>query len=238
LADERPLLRVENLHAHYGLSHVLQGVTLDVPAGRVTALVGRNGVGKTTLVNVIMGIVPATRGRLLYEERDLTVLSPTARRGLGIALVPQGRRIFRSLTVEEHLALVKPIAGSPFDSDRLYETFPRLRERRRSPARTLSGGEQSMLAIARALTTNPRFLVMDEPTEGLAPLLVETVREIVGRVRALGVTVLLVEQNLGFALAVADRIAVMRRGAIADSRERHDVGDASKLTELILGGDP
>jgi branched-chain amino acid transport system ATP-binding protein len=152
-----------------------------------------------------------------------------------MALVPQGRRVFKSLTVDEHLNLVPIPSGSTFTRDRLYELFPRLAERRRSLARTLSGGEQSMLAVARALTTNPRLLLMDEPTEGLAPLLVETVREIIGRVRAQGLTVLLVEQNLQFALACADRVAVMQRGAIARVYDAGAIPDRAALSASILG---
>lgn len=234
MAGETPILRVEDLHAHYGPSHVLHGVNLALPVGRVTTIVGPNGVGKTTLINAIMGLVPVTRGRVLLADTDLTTMPASARRGVGMALVPQGRRIFRSLTVDEHLSLVRPRDGDRFDHEWLLETFPRLRERRRSLAGTLSGGEQSMLAIARALTTNPRLLLMDEPTEGLAPLLVETVAAIVARLRDLGLTILLVEQNLGFALAVADRVAVMHRGEIDRVRARSEIADVAALGDLVL----
>lgn len=236
MANERPLLLFKEIHSYYGSSHVLHGVSLDVPAGLITAVVGRNGVGKTTLINVGMGLVPVARGQLLLRGRDLTGMPPEARRELGLALVPQGRRVFRSLTVEEHLRLVKPARDAPFDLARIYETFPRLRERRTSAAVTLSGGEQSMLAIARALTTNPTILLMDEPTEGLAPLLVDTVRRIVEQLRASGLTVLLVEQNLAFARAVADRIAIMQRGAIDRIIPRHDMPDIEALSRFILEG--
>ena len=235
--NRETLLRIEQVHAYYGLSHVLQGICLDVTAGQVTAVVGRNGVGKTTLINTLMGLVPASAGQMLLGGADLAKLPPTRRRGLGMALVPQGRRVFRSLTVDEHLQLVTIPAGSPYTRDRLYEIFPRLHERRRSLAKNLSGGEQSMLAIARALTTNPRLLLMDEPTEGLAPLLVERVREIIERVREQGLTVLLVEQNLQFALACADRVAVMQRGAVAQVFEPGAVPDRAALSDLIMGHD-
>ena len=235
MAAERPVLRIEDLHAHYGVSHVLQGVTLDVPAGQVTAILGRNGVGKTTLINALMGLHPATGGHVTYEGADLLRRPATARRRLGIALVPQGRRVFRSLTVDEHLSLAGPGDDGLFTRDWIFETFPRLRERQRALARTLSGGEQSMLAIARALTANPRLLLMDEPTEGLAPLLVATVRAVIERIRELGLTVLLVEQNLGFALSVADRVAVMHRGKVEQTFERGAVPDVATLSDLMLG---
>jgi ABC-type branched-subunit amino acid transport system ATPase component len=234
LAVDQPLLRIEGVHAFYGMSHVLQGTNLEVPARQVTALVGRNGVGKTTLVNAVMGLIPAT-GSAQYEGVDLLRQPPTSRKGLGIGLVPQGRRVFRSLTVEEHLELVGGPKDRRFCPEWVYETFPRLAERRKSLASNLSGGEQSMLSIGRALTVEPRLLIMDEPTEGLAPLLVETVREVVLALRDTDLTVLLVEQNLQFALDVADRIAIMDRGQIERVYPRSEITDVAQLGELILG---
>ena len=236
MATDRALLSVDDVHAHYGLSHVLQGGTFDAPEGLVTVVVGRNGVGKTTLINTIMGLVPATHGRILLEGRDIRRERTERRREMGISLVPQGRRVFRSLTVDEHVRLVKTPRDAAFTRDRLYEIFPRLKERQGSLARNLSGGEQSMLSIARALTTNPRLLLMDEPTEGLAPLLVETVRQIIRQVRDTGVTVVLVEQNLGFALDVADRVIVMQRGRVQMAANRADVTDLAALSSLIMEG--
>jgi branched-chain amino acid transport system ATP-binding protein len=226
---------MREVQAFYGASHVLQGVTLDVPRGAVTAIVGRNGVGKTTLINAIMGLVPASGGSIRASGRELVGLPAYRRREVGLALVPQGRRLFRSLTVEEHLDLVPPLRPGPVDREWVMERFPRLRERRAASARTLSGGEQSMLAIARAIVLNPDVLLMDEPTEGLAPLLVEEVRGVVGSLREGGMTILLVEQNLGFALAVADRVAVMERGVVARVVPRGTIGDAAALGELVLG---
>lgn len=231
---DRALLRVEKVHVFYGQSHVLHGASLDVEGGLVTVIAGRNGVGKTTLVNTIMGLVPAESGSIRFQGQELLRLPATARRGLGLALAPQGRRVFRSLTVDEHLGLVPTGSDSPFTRDWIFETFPRLAERRRSLARTLSGGEQSMLSIARALTANPRLLVMDEPTEGLAPLLVDTVRSVVEQLREMGLTVLLVEQNLRFAIDVADRIAIMHRGEFGQVFEREMLPDAAALSEMIL----
>lgn len=236
MAGEPPLLTISDVHVSYGMSHVLHGATLDVPRGQVTALVGRNGVGKTTLVNAIAGLVPVQSGVMLLGDADLTRLPATARRGLGIGLVPQGRRIFRNLTVAEHLELAPRSASNPFSRDWIYRTFPRLEERRTSMASNLSGGEQSMLAISRALTIDPKLLIMDEPTEGLAPLLVETVRQVIERLREQQLTVLLVEQNLQFALDVADRVAVMDRGSIEHLFARDEITDVAQLGDLIIAG--
>ncbi len=236
MAGESPLLTISDLQVYYGMSHVLHGTSLEVPRGQVTALVGRNGVGKTTLVNAIAGLVPVQSGTMDLQGADLTKLPVTARRGLGVGLVPQGRRIFRNLTVEEHLQLAPKSAGHPFTRAWIYETFPRLQERHNSMASNLSGGEQSMLAIGRALTIGPKLLIMDEPTEGLAPLLVETVRQVIERLREQELTVLLVEQNLQFALDVADRVAVMDRGSIEHLFERAEITDVAQLGDLIIAG--
>jgi branched-chain amino acid transport system ATP-binding protein len=234
LADKGTALELANVHAHYGLSHVLHGVSLTVPEGSITAIAGRNGVGKTTLINTIMGLVPASAGTIRYGQVDLTRLPAHERQRLGLGLVPQGRRIFRTLTVEEHLCLVPPGRQRLFTLDQLYDIFPRLRERRTSLARTLSGGEQSMLAIARALSGSPRLLLMDEPTEGLAPLLITTVRDVVLHLRERGITVLLVEQNLAFAHAVADRVAIMDRGQVIHLFERGEIPGVEELGRLML----
>jgi ABC-type branched-subunit amino acid transport system ATPase component len=234
LAVEPPLLTISDVQVFYGMSHVLHGATLDIPYGQVTALVGRNGVGKTTLVNAIAGLVPVQSGSIDLRGVELTRRPATARRGLGIGLVPQGRRIFRNLTVEEHLTLAPRSSGNPFTREWIYETFPRLHERRTSLASNLSGGEQSMLAIGRALSIGPRLLIMDEPTEGLAPLLVETVRQVIDRLREQEMTVLLVEQNLHFALDVADWVAVMDRGEIQRRFARSEITDVAQLGDMII----
>lgn len=234
MAAEPPLLTISDVQVFYGMSHVLHGATLDIPHGQVTALVGRNGVGKTTLVNAIAGLVPVQSGSIDLRGVELTRRPATARRGLGIGLVPQGRRIFRNLTVEEHLMLAPRSSGNPFTREWIYETFPRLHERRSSMASNLSGGEQSMLAIGRALSIGPRLLIMDEPTEGLAPLLVETVRQVLDRLREQEMTVLLVEQNLQFALDVADWVAVMDRGEIQRHFARSEITDVAQLGDMII----
>src|SRR5215831_17578208 len=189
-----PILSIDDLHVYYGQGHVLQGVSLRLDRG-VLAIVGRNGMGKTTLCNAIMGLVPAARGSILLGGDQLLGLRPHAIVARGIGYVPQGRRVWPSLSVDEHL---------------------RLAARRRNGGAQLSGGEQQMLAIARALLANPRLLVMDEPSEGLAPIIVEQVEEILRRLVADGeISVLLVEQNLGVATEVADEVAVMVNGRIA-----------------------
>lgn len=233
-------LSIDALHVHYGLSHVLQETELTVTKGDITAILGRNGVGKTTLINSIMGLLPITSGRIMLHTGgniyDLARRPAADRKKLGIALVPQGRRLFRSLSVEEHLSLVSPIKPAPFNLKSIYDIFPRLYERRRAGANTLSGGEQSMLAIARALILNPDTLLMDEPTEGLAPLLVDAIAKVVVDLKDTGLTVLLVEQKLKFALNVADRIAVMERGRILGIYARDEIQDVDALSEIILSG--
>lgn len=232
--SEQMALYIKDVHAHYGASHILHGVTIQVPAGQVTSIVGRNGVGKTTLINCIMGLIPATNGSVRLGSIELLQQPAYQRQRLGLAIVPQGRRVFPSLTVDEHLDLVKTKRESAFSREWIFSMFPRLKERHNAMARQLSGGEQSMLAIARALTTAPSILLMDEPTEGLAPLLVEGVGELVMKLRAVGLTVLLVEQNLAFALKVADRLAVMERGVIVRACGRDEIGDVEALSDLIL----
>jgi branched-chain amino acid transport system ATP-binding protein len=231
-----PELKTVQLNAWYGPSHVLQGVDLDVEAGRITAVVGRNGVGKTTLLGAIMGLVPAVKGEILLNGLDLAKLPGHARRRLGMALVPQGRRLFSSLTVEEHLRLAQRGIEGTVSLEDVYRWFPQLYARRKAIARSLSGGEQSMLSLARALVTSPRVLLMDEPTEGLAPILVEAVKEITVDMKRRGLTVLLVEQNLRFVLEVADTIAVMHRGAVTRLYDRGTLRNPDELAEHILLG--
>jgi branched-chain amino acid transport system ATP-binding protein len=228
-------LKIEDIHVHYGLSHVLHGTSLDVLDHRVTVIVGRNGVGKTTLVNTIMGLVPATQGSVFLGATDLLSLPAHRRRSLGLALVPQGRRVFGSLTVSEHLHLLGRAApGSQFSPERVLELFPRLQDRINTLGRQLSGGEQAMLSIARGLIANPSIMLMDEPTEGLAPLIVHNVGNMILAMRDAGVTILLVEQNLNFALSVADCIAIMERGCISHVFRRDEIQDVEVLSDLIM----
>ncbi|HLG72422.1 MAG TPA: ABC transporter ATP-binding protein [Chloroflexota bacterium] len=213
------MLEVDNVHTYYGDSYVLQGVSLHVDEGQVVVLLGRNGVGKTTLFRSIMGLTPPARGRVVFQGRDVTGWPPYRIVGQGISLVPQGRRIFHSLSVRENLEVAERPArnGSgkaPWTTRRILEWFPRLQERERQGGGKLSGGEQQMLACGRALVGNPRLLVMDEPTEGLAPLIVNQVEELIHQLKSQGISILLAEQRFGFALAVADYVYVLSQGRI------------------------
>ena len=217
-------LVIEDVHTYYGESYVLQGVSLSVEAGGVATILGRNGVGKTTLIRSLMAFTPPRRGQVLLLGKDVTGWPAHRIARHGVALVPQGRRIFASLTVREHL----DIAARPgkWNVESLFEVFPRLRERASNRAATLSGGERQMLALARALISNPQLLLMDEPTEGLSLVVVEELGALTRRLKAMGVTILLIEQNLDFALSLADEAYVMDKGRIvhrgsADSL-RHD----------------
>jgi branched-chain amino acid transport system ATP-binding protein len=207
------MLDVEAVHTYYGESHILHGVSLAVRRGEAVALLGRNGVGKTTLIRSIVGFTPPRAGAVRLDGAPIHALPPhrIARRGIG--LVPQGRRIFAPLSVVENLQLGARRAGG-WTAERVYEVFPRLRERRLQGGGTLSGGEQQMLAVARALMTNPRLLLLDEPSEGLAPMIVREIGRVLVRLKSEGLSILLVEQNVPLALRVADRVYVMSKGQI------------------------
>jgi branched-chain amino acid transport system ATP-binding protein len=209
-------LEVEGVHTYYGESHVLQGISLRVDRGEVLAILGRNGMGKTTLIRTIVGFTPPREGRVLYEGTEITRLPPFRMVALGMALVPQGRRVFPSLSVRENLDVARRGEGR-WTLEAVYALFPRLGERAGNRANKLSGGEQQMLAIGRALMSNPDLLLMDEPTEGLAPLLVREVGRVIGELKRSGLSILLVEQNLALALSVADRVPVLSRGQIVHS---------------------
>jgi branched-chain amino acid transport system ATP-binding protein len=207
-------LEVENVHTYYGESHVLHGVSLRVAAGEVVAILGRNGAGKTTLIRTIVGFTPPREGvvRLRDEALQGAAAYEIARRGVG--LVPQGRRIFAPLSVSENLMLGARSVDGGWTLERVYAAFPRLRERASQGGGTLSGGEQQMLAVARALMTNPRLLLLDEPSEGLAPIVVGEIGRALVRLKGEGLSILLVEQNVPLARRVADRVYVMSKGQI------------------------
>jgi branched-chain amino acid transport system ATP-binding protein len=211
------ILQVEDIHTYYGDAYVLQGLSLELGEGQIVGLLGRNGVGKTTLVNSIVGFNRPRRGRIVFKGADITGLSSfeTVRRGMG--LVPQGRRVFASLTVEENLNVAKAGNGGGWTLERVYELFPRLEERRHQRSKTLSGGEQQMLAIARGLMTNPDCLIMDEPSEGLAPIIIQTVWQAVSKLKAQGLSILLVEQNAALALQLVDYVHVVSKGRVVYS---------------------
>ena len=230
-----PLLEVRNLDVYYGRAHALQGVSLRLDGG-VLAVVGRNGMGKTTLCNAITGLVPAN-GSVKLDGAELLGLSPNRIAERGIGYVPQGRRVWPSLTVDEHLRLVSRNGRrGPWTLARVYETFPRLAERKGHGGAQLSGGEQQMLAIARALLLNPRLLVMDEPTEGLAPVIVEQVGRMLAALAHEGeVGVLLIEQNLGVAVDVSDTVAVMVNGRIARAMSAAELAADTPLQQRLLG---
>jgi branched-chain amino acid transport system ATP-binding protein len=207
------VLDVADLHTYYGESHVLHGVSLSVADGEVLTILGRNGMGKTTLIRSIIGFTPPREGTIRLREDDVTGWAPYRLVERGMALVPQGRRVFPSLTVRENLDVARRGDGR-WSIDRVHELFPRLRERASNRANKLSGGEQQMLAIGRALMSNPALLLLDEPTEGLAPLLVREVGRVIGELKREGLSILLVEQNLPLALSVADRVHILSRGHI------------------------
>ena len=209
-----PLLEVKSLDAYYGPAHILQDVAFEVGHEPV-ALIGRNGMGKSTLCHSIMGLVPSIRGSIRFRGEDLVGKPPYKIAGAGVGFVPQGRRLFPSLSTEEHLRMLGSSNGGRWNQKALYELFPRLAERKRISAAQLSGGEQQMLAIARALLRNPKLLVMDEPSEGLAPTIVEGLIETMRTLVREGTGLLLVEQNLGLATSVAERQLVMVAGRIA-----------------------
>jgi len=208
------MLDVEGIHTYYGESHVLHGVSLRVGAGEAVAILGRNGAGKTTLIRSIVGFTPPRSGVVRFLGREIQRLPPYRIARLGIGLVPQGRRIFAPLSVLENLQLGARSAGDGWTRERVYEVFPRLRERATQGGGTLSGGEQQMLAVARALMTNPRLLLLDEPSEGLAPIVVREIGRVLVRLKQEGLAILLVEQNVPLALRVADRVYVVSKGQI------------------------
>ena len=230
------ILEVQDIHTYYGDAYVLQGLSLQLEQGQILGLLGRNGVGKTTLVNSIVGFNPPRRGRIVFKGADITGISSfeTVRSGMG--LVPQGRRVFPTLTVEENLLVAeRNVDRHGWQLARVYALFPRLQERRSQRAKTLSGGEQQMLAIGRGLMTNPDCLIMDEPSEGLAPIIIQDVWEAIGKLREQGLSILLVEQNAALALKLVDYVHVMSKGQVVYSARPEELRANEAVKSSYLG---
>ncbi|MGB3503415.1 MAG: ABC transporter ATP-binding protein [Mesorhizobium sp.] len=227
--DQRPVtgpaaaLSVRDLNAWYGESHVLHGINLDIGEGEVVTLLGRNGAGKTTTLKSIMGVIDKRSGSVRLKGDELIRLSSRAIARKGIAWVPEERGIFASLDVEENLLLPPVIASGGFTPEQIYEMFPNLHERRSSMGMKLSGGEQQMLAIGRILRTGARFLLLDEPTEGLAPVIVQQIGQLIGKLKKMGFTIILVEQNFHAAATVADRHYIVEQGRVVDEIANSDL---------------
>jgi branched-chain amino acid transport system ATP-binding protein len=228
------MLAVRNLHVRFGQAHILQGISLELGAAPL-AIVGRNGMGKTTLCQAVMGLVAASDGEIALEGQKLSGLAPFRIARRGVALVPQGRRTFPSLSVDEHLRLVSQGRGARWNIERVYDTFPRLAERRRNGGTELSGGEQQMLAIARALLMNPKLIIMDEPSEGLAPVIVDHLIAVLRALPQDGMSLLLIEQNLRVATEVAEQIAIMVTGRIAAEMPAATLAGDADIQRRYLG---
>jgi branched-chain amino acid transport system ATP-binding protein len=234
-ADSKILLQAQDLHAWYGESHILHGMSFQVGEGEVVTLLGRNGAGKTTTLRAIMGIVPQRRGSIRYEGKELVGLPSNRIARLGIAYCPEERGIFASLDVEENLLLPPPVRPGGMSVEEIYEIFPNLRERQRSQGTKLSGGEQQMLAIGRILRTGATLLLLDEPTEGLAPVIVQQIGEVIRTLKAKGFTILLVEQNFRFASTIADRHYVVEHGRVIDMIGNADLPQHLDKLHAYLG---
>jgi branched-chain amino acid transport system ATP-binding protein len=227
-------LTAEGLHTYYGKSHILHGVSLEVADGRITALLGRNGAGKTTTMRALMGLTPARGGSVTMLGNDVTRWPAYRIARLGVGYVPEGRKIFGHLTVLENL-MVSQASPGKWNLDRVFELFPRLGERKGQLGRQLSGGEQEMLAIARPLLLNPRIMLLDEPSQGLAPLIVQEVMQVVRTMRDEGLSVLLVEQNVPLSLGVADRAYILDDGKVVYSGTAAELSANEELVERLAG---
>ncbi|MDA0999087.1 MAG: ABC transporter ATP-binding protein [bacterium] len=235
------MLQVNDVHTYYGESHVLQGISLEVPTGSVVGVLGRNGMGKTTLTHSIIGFLNPRKGSVIFQGEEVTRLRPHHLIQRGMALVPQGRRIFPSLSVHENLMLGAKENGrtdgasDPWTLERVLTLFPRLKERLKNMGNNLSGGEQQMLAIARALMTNPRLLLLDEPTEGLAPLLVRTLGDVILQLKESRLSILLVEQNMKFALSICEQVHIMSRGQVVYSSSTEELNRNEEVKTRFIG---
>jgi branched-chain amino acid transport system ATP-binding protein len=231
------MLKLEDIHTYYGDSYILQGVSLEVADRSVVAVLGRNGVGKTTMIRSVIGFSPPRRGRIVLDGREITHVPAHRIARLGVGLVPQGRRVFGSLSVEENLAVAtqQRTDGAPWSAADVFGVFPQLKERLLLKGRNLSGGEQQMLATGRGLVSQPRLLLMDEPTEGLSPLFVQEMGRLIRKLKEQGTAVLLVEQNLAFALALADYVHVMSKGKIVYESTPQELNSNHAIKSRYLG---
>ena len=234
------LLQVENLNVHYGMIHALKDVSFSINTGEIVTLIGANGAGKSTTLRTISGLVPCSSGTIMYENEDISHLPAHKIAALGVNHVPEGRRVFPQLSVEVNLQLGaylrKDKTQVRADMTRVYELFPRLYERRKQLAGSLSGGEQQMLAMGRGLMSNPKLLLLDEPSMGLAPLLVREIFNIIQEINRSGTTILLVEQNAAMALAIADRAYVLENGTIKFSGTASELIQDQRVKQAYLGG--
>jgi branched-chain amino acid transport system ATP-binding protein len=228
------VLRANEIHSYYGKSHILHGVSLEVNEGEVVAVLGRNGAGKTTTVRSLIGLTPPRQGSVEIFGNDTTRWPAHRIAGLGVGYVPEGRKIFGSLTVLENLKVPQARKG-PWDIDRVFQLFPRLAERRSQLGRQLSGGEQEMLSIARPLLLNPRMMLLDEPSQGLAPLIVREVMQVVRRMRDEGLSVLLIEQNAPLSLSIADRAYILDDGKVVYSGRAADLAKDTETVNQLAG---
>lgn len=229
------MLELIDIHTYYGDSYILQGVSVKVGEKSVAGLLGRNGVGKTTTIRSIIGFTPAERGKIYFKGVNITKIPSHRIAQLGIGIVPQGRRIFTSLSVEENLSLASKERKGGWDLEKIHASFPILRERRKHKGNELSGGEQQMLVIARALMRNPDLLLMDEPSEGLAPLLIEEIVQVIQQLKKEGFPILLVEQNLSMALRVVDYVYIMTKGKIVYESKPEELRKNEKIQATYLG---
>ena len=228
------ILKLDEIHTYYGLVHMLQGVSLEIAEGEVVALLGRNGAGKTTALKSIMGLAPARQGKILFEDQDITDLPPHLIARQGIAYVPASRGIFMTLTSMENLNIVRT-KGARWDTEDVFRRFPKLAPLKRRRGRSLSGGEQQMLAIGRALVTDPSLILLDEPSQGLAPMVVELVVEMLRELKSEGVSMLLVEQNLQMALDLAERVYILDQGEVVFDGAAQELKNNDQLTASYLG---
>lgn len=229
------MLSLQNVHLHIGKLHILQGVNLEIKPGESTALLGRNGVGKTTTLRAIMGLVSRSRGSIEFNGVDLARLAPHKVPGTGIGYVPQGRGIFPNLSVLENLCIGLPGKRDSAQEEYVFSCFPRLKERIKQSGNTLSGGEQQMLAIARCLMMRPKLIILDEPTEGIMPLLVSQIRREIYRINQSGVSILLVEQNIETALKLCPRVFLMEKGTVVYSGTSQELKSQTAIVHRYLG---